>query len=194
MAATETPVNTPEAWSVRATMFERPWQAARWSEHGQRERHALVVDALQPRPGDRLLDYGCGTGALTGHLPAGVVYVGFDWADGMIDRAREDHSGYTFTAVEPTGRFDLVAVVGTFNLSHRWSKQRTFHTLRHLWDATGCRTLAASLYAGTDDRCLIYTVEELEACGRSLTWDARAVRIRHNDLLLVARRSRKGER
>lgn len=186
MTVIEAPVNTPEAWSARAEGHLHSWAAAGWTKAGQRERFALVLDALTPKSGDRLLDFGCGTGALTDLLPSGVDYVGFDWAAGMIKRAAREHPGRSFSTYEPTGKFDLVAIVGTFNLPG--SKQDTFHMLRHLWDKTGCRTLAASLYAGDDPNCLSYTAQDLEEVGRQLSWDNRVLRIRHNDLLLVARR------
>lgn len=188
MAIIEQPVNTPEGWGVRAELFPEPWLACGWSRESQQERFRILVDALNPKPGERLLDYGCGTGHLTDHLPADVEYVGFDWAPGMVSRAGRDHPGRIFTTHEPTGGFDLVAVAGTFNLPFRWSKQRSFHTIRHLWDTHRPRALAASFYAGTDANCLIYTQAELETLGAMLTWDARAVRWRTNDLLLSARR------
>jgi len=181
------PVNSPEAWSLRAHAFADPAEACGWSRASQRERFAFVLDALAPKPGERLLDYGCGTGALADLLPSDVDYLGFDWATGMVTRAAREHPGRTFTTFRPAGRFDLVACVGVFNLPGNWSKQHTFHTLRHLWDTTGCRALAASLYAGEDENCLSYTEDELDACGRTLAWDSRVVRIRHNDLLLVVR-------
>lgn len=182
------PVNTPEAWTIRAEECPEPWEACGWTEEGQQERFRIVLDALAPKEGERLLDYGCGTGALTDILPAGVDYVGYDWSAGMIQRAADEHPGRVFTTFPPTSRFDLVAIVGTFNLHDHWSKERTFHTLRHLWDATGCRALAASMYAGEDIACLQYTAPELERACCHLTWDSRVVAWRENDLLLVARR------
>lgn len=148
------------------------------------------MSALNPKPGERLLDWGCGTGSLSELVPDGVMYHGFDWADGMVKRARGDHPGRSFSTHAPAAHepFDLVACVGPFNLPDGWSKQRTFATLRHLWDKTGCRALAVSLYAGSDPRCLIYTEAEAEACARDLSWDFEIVRHRSNDLLMVSRR------
>lgn len=188
MSIIETPVNTPEAWSIRATAFEDSWAAAGWSEQGQEERFAAVHAALSPRDGESLLDYGCGTGAFADRVAADVRYSGFDWAAGMVERAAREHPGRVFTTQEPAGRFDLVAAIGVFNLRDGWTPQRTFHLLRHLWDTTGCRVLAASLYAGDDEQCISYGEDELNALGRGLIWNATVVRWRANDLLLVARR------
>lgn len=181
--------NTPEAWSARAEQETTSWAASGQTEDGQRERHEAVLAAVAPRAGDRLLDFGCGTGAFAELLPPDVKYLGCDWAAGMVARARREHPSRAFAVAPPATRFDLVVCIGPFNLPDGWSKQRTFHTIRHLWDTTGCRTLAASLYSGRDENCLIYTGGELDDLGRQLTYDSSVTRIRHNDLLLVAHRS-----
>jgi SAM-dependent methyltransferase len=184
------PVNTPTAWSERARLVPEPWLACGWSEEGQRVRLEAVADALDAQRCERLLDFGCGTGELCTLIPGDVLYVGFDSAPGMVTRARRDHAAAhrTFTAYHPTGRFDVVACVGPFNLIDHWSKERTWHAVRHLWDTTGCRALALSLYAGWDDRCLVYSEDECDGYGRSLSHDVKIERIRDNDLLMVARR------
>lgn len=181
--------NTPRAWSGRASA-PSSWEAAGWTKAGQQTRFAAVLSALRPRRGDYLLDWGCGTGALSELVPDGVTYHGFDWAPGMVERARRDYPGRSFSEHPPASfqRFDLVACVGPFNLPDGWSKERTFSVLRHLWDTTGCRALAVSLYSGSDPRCLIYTDEEVRQAGRDLSWDYEVRRHRSNDLLMVARR------
>jgi SAM-dependent methyltransferase len=165
-----------------------PWLACGWSAEGQRARHLAVVEALEPEPGDRLLDWGCGTGELCELLDEDVEYVGYDSAPGMILRAGKTHPGRKFQTWEPTAVCDLVACVGCFNLSDRWSKARTWHTLRHLWDTTSCRALAASLYAGDDPNCLSYTGAEAATCGAQLAASVTVDAIRTNDLLLIVRR------
>ena len=184
------PVNTPEAWTLRAETLEEPWAACGWSRDGQRERFEAILWALDPNPGESLLDWGCGTGDLSELLADGVYYVGFDSATGMIERASAEHSADNrlFLRDVPSRLFDLVACIGPFNLPDHWSKQRTWHTMRHLWDTTRCRTLAVSLYAGDDGQCLQYTEVEARVCGRQLGYDVTIERTRANDLLLVARR------
>lgn len=178
-------VNSPDAWSARAAAAS-PYDAVGWTARGQADRFAAVLSHLRVRDGDRLLDFGSGTGAFSALLPADLDYLGFDWAPGMVDRARYDHPGRRFTSDYPLGKFDLVVAIGTFNLPG--SKEASFHWLRHLWDSAGCRTLAASLYSGTDPRCLRYTVAEVERAARGLGYGAVIDRHRHNDLLLVAHR------
>lgn len=192
MSVIAAPVNTPDAWSERAREFTEPWLAAGWSQESQTARFGAVLAALAPQPGEWLLDYGCGPGALAARLDAHVGYYGFDWADGMITRAASEHGGpmRRFKTRLPSSahRFDLVAAVGPFNLPDGWSKEATWHTLRHLWDTTGCRALAVSLYAGADEHCLRYDEREIRRCGYQLAFDVTVTRILPNDLLMVARR------
>lgn len=183
----EAPVNTRDGWSARAVIAES-WMACGWTRQGQRQRHEAAVSALNPEPGDRLLDWGCGTGDLCELLSPDVDYVGYDWASGMVARASRFHIDRAFQTWQPTGVFDLVACVGCFNLTDNWSKERTWHTLRHLWDTTACRALAVSLYAGGDPSCLSYTGAEAAACGASLGFHTTVDQIRDNDLLLTVRR------
>lgn len=183
----EAVANSPAAWSARAAAA-CPLEAVGWTESGQADRFAAVLAHLDLQAGDRVLDYGCGLGAFADWLPDNIGYVGFDWSDGMVARAAAERPARAFTSGFPALKFSHVVAVGCFNLPDGWSKQQTFHLLRHLWDTTGCRTLAASLYAGEDDRCLQYTEQELERLGRDLGYGATVTRHRHNDLLLVARR------
>jgi hypothetical protein len=104
----------------------------------------------------------------------------------MVVRAAREHPGHHFQTFEPLGRVDLTAVVGTFNLPG--DKQLTWAALRRLWDATG-RALAVSLYAGKDDRCLIYTENECERFASSEAFYWHVERWRPNDLLMVLQRN-----
>ena len=186
---TET-ANTPAAWTARAETAPSPWEACGWSEQSQRARLDKVVEALNPRPGETLLDWGCGTGELASRLAAEIRYVGFDWSEGMVTRASRSHPGRAFQTWEPRGRFDLVACVGALNLPGGWSKEMTWATLRRLWDNCG-RAMAVSLYAGSDTSCLIYTDAECKtfACGESFY--RRVERWRPNDILVVLERGRR---
>lgn len=48
----------------------------------------LIEDTLQPQPGERVLDIGCGVGASLRHLPDSVGYVGIDASEEYIRKAR----------------------------------------------------------------------------------------------------------
>lgn len=68
------------------------------------ERHAFVwrygsalLDLLAPRPGERILDLGCGTGHLTARIAErGAEVVGLDHSAEMLETARAAHPGITF--------------------------------------------------------------------------------------------------
>src|SRR5215211_1852842 len=51
---------------------------------------AGVIELLAPRPGERIIDLGCGTGGLTAQIAAaGAEIIGIDASEAMITRARE---------------------------------------------------------------------------------------------------------
>jgi SAM-dependent methyltransferase len=179
--------NTPSAWSERASA-ETSYEAAMWSEQGQKERFAAVLETLEPQAGEVLLDFGCGTGLFSTWMPHGVVYVGYDWSEGMIARAEHDHPSCRFTSVFPPPRADLVACVGPFNLVDGWSKQQTWDTLTDLWG--GCnRALAVCLYSGEHDPdCISYRDSDCITFCKSTGAAWTVERHRSNDLLLVLRR------
>ncbi len=56
-------------------------------------RRRIVLDYLGLRPGQRVLDIGCGTGALLEQMPVDVEYVGFDVSQSYIERARARFGG-----------------------------------------------------------------------------------------------------
>src|SRR5262249_17267448 len=70
-----------------------------WDADLYDRRHAFVwqqgaglLDLLQPRPGERILDIGCGTGHLTAERGgAGAAGVGIDSPPGMTKRARRSY-------------------------------------------------------------------------------------------------------
>lgn len=56
-----------------------------------------VVALLDPQPGERILDLGCGTGDLTNQLLlAGADPVGLDFSSSMIERAKSKYPSITF--------------------------------------------------------------------------------------------------
>ena len=65
-------------------------------------RHgADLIELLAPRPGERILDLGCGTGQLTARIAgAGADVVGIDNAPSMIEQARKNYPRLTFEVAD----------------------------------------------------------------------------------------------
>ncbi len=92
------------------------WDAAEYdSSFGFVTRHGDdLVDVLDPQPGERVLDLGCGTGHHAAAMAArGADVVGMDLDDSMLTKARLDHPQVRFVRADGTdfGLADLDADV-----------------------------------------------------------------------------------
>jgi SAM-dependent methyltransferase len=99
---------------------------------GANRSHAsFLAEYVRPRPGDRILDLGCGPGHILRALPPEIDYVGIDSSPDYVEAARKewgDRAEFRLADVrDPFGpeeeSFDIVLVMGV---------------LHHLDDA-GCR-------------------------------------------------------
>jgi trans-aconitate methyltransferase len=60
-----------------------------------------LIPLLDPQPGRRILDLGCGTGTLTAEIAAsGAEVIGVDASEGMIDEARQRFPEITFLQMD----------------------------------------------------------------------------------------------
>src|SRR5262245_50467931 len=78
---------------------EKEWDPAKYDgKHSFVWKYGMgVVELLAPKPGERILDIGCGTGHLTNTLAdAGAVVVGIDTSQPMIEQAREKYPSVRF--------------------------------------------------------------------------------------------------
>lgn len=79
----------------------------------------LVSDYIRPKPGDRILDIGCGPGNMLPFLPKGE-YLGVDANQSYIDSARQRYSNrgrfvcerVSHHSVQQFGAFDIVLALG----------------------------------------------------------------------------------
>jgi trans-aconitate methyltransferase len=74
-----------------STEFTQEWNAARYATNARfvADMGQAVFDLLNPQPGERILDLGCGDGALTEKLTAaGANVVGVDASSDMVKAAR----------------------------------------------------------------------------------------------------------
>ena len=85
------------------SVFGSAWNAAAYdTRHGYIWKHgAGVVELLDPQPGERILDLGCGTGHLTAQIAAaGAHVVGIDNDPGMIELARQHYPALRFEVAD----------------------------------------------------------------------------------------------
>jgi trans-aconitate methyltransferase len=86
--------------------LEQAMTADAWNASLYDARHAFVwemakgvLELLAPRPGERILDLGCGTGQLTSQIASrGAEVLGLDLSLGMIDEARKKFPALRFEA------------------------------------------------------------------------------------------------
>lgn len=75
-----------------------------WNADLYSKQHSFVwevagdmVGLLNPQPGERILDLGCGTGQLTAKIAeAGATVTGIDSSASMLEQARADHPSITW--------------------------------------------------------------------------------------------------
>lgn len=83
-------------------------------------RRVFIDQYVGPRPDDRILDVGCGTGTIVAFLPRGVAYLGVDLSPDYVasaksrygDRANFQVGDVNGLRLDPHDRFDIALAVG----------------------------------------------------------------------------------
>jgi trans-aconitate methyltransferase len=86
-------------------MANNAWDAGEYdSSFGFVTRHGdALVEVLHPRPGERVLDLGCGTGHHAAVIASrGAAVVGMDLDDSMLAKARQEYPGVRFVKADAT--------------------------------------------------------------------------------------------
>lgn len=81
----------PSSWDHLAGWYDG-WVGARGSRYHEGRAVPAVLDLLEPRPGEAILDVGAGQGVLAPHVArSGARYTGVDASPRLIDIARRRH-------------------------------------------------------------------------------------------------------
>jgi cyclopropane fatty-acyl-phospholipid synthase-like methyltransferase len=124
-----------------------------------KSKQQFVNGYVRVQPGDRVLDLGCGTGALLDAFPQGVEYVGVDIDRAYVQRARERFRGRgAFVCADvavfrPSARFDVVVAYGLLHHLDDEHVRRVLEVARDALDKDGravfaepCRTSGQRLF------------------------------------------------
>lgn len=106
---------------MSSTPSSIPSTGSQWDPARYQDKHSFVwryganlLELLDPRPGERILDLGCGTGQLTAEIArAGAHVTGLDNSPDMLAEARRNFPDLTFVQAdaanfEVAGPFDAV--------------------------------------------------------------------------------------
>ena len=77
---------------------QQDWDASLYKNHAYVWQYGTdLINLLTPKPGERILDLGCGTGQLTAQIAnAGAVAIGIDYSSEMIACAQEKYPDVEF--------------------------------------------------------------------------------------------------
>jgi SAM-dependent methyltransferase len=123
---------------------------------GARAGHRRVIqEIVRPKPGDRVLEIGCGPGDLFAYMPEGVEYVGFDESEAYIRTARKRFGARaTFrcqrvseATLGKQGEFDVVLAFGILHHLDDGEAEQLFRLAGHALEPGGSLFTLDGCYA-----------------------------------------------
>lgn len=85
------------------------WTGKRGGKYHRHLAIPAVMDLLAPQPGEAVLDFGCGPGALAKHVAGtGALYTGVDASPRLLRFARRHHGDYGVFLLGDVTRLDTV--------------------------------------------------------------------------------------
>lgn len=129
--------NSPEVWDSLASPQFSDHIVGNYGSSGSQVRRMEALMKLPLRAGDRLIDFGCGTGRLADLLDPEITYEGIDWSAGIVEEARRRRPEKIFRvgSISDLTEADWVVACGPFNISKGWDKDRTADAVRAMWAA-----------------------------------------------------------
>jgi len=100
-----------------------------------RAHRRIISEIVQPEKGDRILDIGCGVGAIVPFLPVDIDYVGIDLSAAYIAKARKDYGNRAKFVCTDVSRADA-DMLGTFD------RAVAFGMLHHVADGVAAQVAA----------------------------------------------------
>lgn len=87
---TTPPPSAPTSWDPVANWYSK-WSGEDGSDYHRKLAIPTLLELLQPRAGETILDIGCGTGILRRSLPKKLRYIGVDASPRLLATARKHH-------------------------------------------------------------------------------------------------------
>ena len=131
-----------ELYASKISKYGDSPEGACWSSAETQDKRLEILTQIAPLHGKKVLDFGCGTGALAGFLKRHnitVKYYGCDIVESALKIARSKYPDCFFGKFEDYSddTFDYIFVSGVFNNKLSDNKEYYESVLRNLWGKAG---------------------------------------------------------